>query len=59
MDLGLTISYAIVVDEHHGQLRVDSQEGESTEFTILIPRTCPPWGTRSCRQLTGRRPYIP
>jgi signal transduction histidine kinase len=39
MGLGLTISYEIVVDEHHSQLRVDSQEGEYTEFTILIPRT--------------------
>ena len=37
--LGLSISYEIVVQEHGGEMRVDSREGEFTEFTILIPRT--------------------
>ncbi len=37
--LGLSISYEIVVQEHRGEMRVDSIEGEFTEFTILIPRT--------------------
>lgn len=37
--LGLSISYEIVVQEHRGEMRVDSLEGEFTEFTIVIPRT--------------------
>ncbi len=37
--LGLSISYEIVVQEHRGEMRVDSIEGEFTEFTIVIPRT--------------------
>jgi two-component system, NtrC family, sensor kinase len=37
--LGLSISYEIVVREHRGEMRVDSIEGEFTEFTIQIPRT--------------------
>lgn len=36
--LGLSISYEIVVQEHRGEMRVDSVEGEFTEFTILLPR---------------------
>jgi two-component system, NtrC family, sensor kinase len=37
--LGLSISYEIVVQEHGGEMRVDSMEGEFTEFTLLIPRS--------------------
>jgi signal transduction histidine kinase len=37
--LGLSISYEIIVQEHQGEMRVDSIEGEFTEFAILIPRT--------------------
>jgi signal transduction histidine kinase len=40
--LGLSISYEIVVNEHRGEIRVDSIEGEFTEFTILIPRSLKP-----------------
>ena len=36
--LGLSISREIVVQEHQGEMRVDSREGEYTEFTISIPR---------------------
>ena len=36
--LGLSISHEIV-REHHGQLLVDTREGEYTEFTIILPRT--------------------
>jgi signal transduction histidine kinase len=36
--LGLSISYEIVVREHRGDIRVESQEGEFTEFIISIPR---------------------
>jgi signal transduction histidine kinase len=35
--LGLSISYEIVVQEHGGEMRVDSVEGEFTEFTLVIP----------------------
>jgi two-component system, NtrC family, sensor kinase len=40
--LGLSISYEIVVQEHQGEMRVDSVEAEFTEFTILIPRAVKP-----------------
>ena len=36
--LGLSISREIVVQEHQGEMRVESQEGEFTEFLITIPR---------------------
>ncbi len=36
--LGLSISYEIVVQEHQGEMRVESEEGEFTEFTIVLPR---------------------
>jgi signal transduction histidine kinase len=36
--LGLSISHDIVVREHQGEISLDSQEGEYTEFTITIPR---------------------
>ena len=35
--LGLSISHEIV-REHEGQLAVDTEEGEYTEFTIVLPR---------------------
>jgi signal transduction histidine kinase len=37
--LGLSITYEIVVKEHGGELRVESQEGEFTEFILTIPRS--------------------
>jgi signal transduction histidine kinase len=40
--LGLSISYEIVVREHQGEITVDSQEGDYTEFTITIPRRAEP-----------------
>ena len=36
--LGLSLSYDIITQVHQGQIRVDTQEGEFTEFVILIPR---------------------
>jgi signal transduction histidine kinase len=36
--LGLSLSHEIVVEEHQGEMRVDSSEGEYTEILILIPR---------------------
>lgn len=35
--LGLSISYDIVVQEHQGELSVQSVPGEFTEFTIALP----------------------
>ncbi|MDX2001899.1 MAG: ATP-binding protein [Chitinophagales bacterium] len=36
--LGLSISHDIIVKGHNGDLRVDSKEGEFTEFTIVLNR---------------------
>ena len=36
--LGLSLSYDIITQEHRGQIRVDTKEGEFTEFIITIPR---------------------
>jgi signal transduction histidine kinase len=36
--LGLSISYDIVTQEHGGTIRVESEEGAFTEFTIRLPR---------------------
>jgi hypothetical protein len=41
--LGLSLSYDIVVKQHHGTLTVDSRAGEFTEFTVTLPcETSPP-----------------
>jgi len=37
MGLGLSISYQIVVQKHHGQLRCCSSPGQGAEFAIEIP----------------------
>ena len=36
--LGLSISREIVVGEHQGEMRMESEEGEYTEFVITLPR---------------------
>lgn len=36
--LGLSISYEIVVNKHKGDIRVTSEVGKGTTFTIMIPR---------------------
>ncbi|HME23046.1 MAG TPA: ATP-binding protein, partial [Acetobacteraceae bacterium] len=36
--LGLSLSYDIVVKQHGGQLTVDSQPDDFTEFMITLPR---------------------
>lgn len=36
--LGLSLSYDIVTQEHKGEIRIDTKEGEYTEFIITIPR---------------------
>ncbi|WP_461490808.1 sensor histidine kinase, partial [Pontibacter sp. HJ8] len=37
--LGLSLSYDIITKEHGGQVTVASEEGEWTEFTVLLPYT--------------------
>ncbi|MCE2951507.1 MAG: ATP-binding protein [Alphaproteobacteria bacterium] len=39
--LGLSLSYDIIVNQHHGTLAVESQEGQFTEFIIRIPEKKP------------------
>ncbi len=36
--LGLSMTYDIIVQEHKGELRVDSQPGQYAEFIITLPR---------------------
>jgi len=36
--LGLSMSYDIIVQEHKGQLRVESEPGQYAEFIITLPR---------------------
>jgi signal transduction histidine kinase len=35
--LGLSLSYQIVVEQHKGTLRVETKEGEFTEFILTLP----------------------
>ena len=35
--LGLSISYDIIVQEHKGEITVDTKEGEYTEFVVRLP----------------------
>ena len=37
--LGLSLSYDIVVKEHHGELAFETEDGKFTEFIIKLPRT--------------------
>lgn len=36
--LGLAVSYFIIVDQHKGDLRVDSAVGEGATFTVQLPK---------------------
>ena len=36
--LGLSISYDIIVKQHGGSIEVDTQPGEFTEITVILPR---------------------
>lgn len=36
--LGLSISHDIIVQEHKGEIRVETEEGKFTEFVIKLPR---------------------
>jgi two-component system NtrC family sensor kinase len=39
--LGLSLSHDIVVKQHGGSIAVETEPGEFTEFTIVLPRTTP------------------
>jgi signal transduction histidine kinase len=36
--LGLSISHDIIVKQHGGSIEVDTQPGEFTEITVILPR---------------------
>jgi signal transduction histidine kinase len=36
--LGLSISYEIIVNQHDGEIKVESNEGEYAEFIIILPK---------------------
>jgi signal transduction histidine kinase len=36
--LGLSISYDIIVQEHKGEIKAESVEGEFAEFTVILPK---------------------
>ncbi len=36
--LGLSISYDIIVQEHRGEIAVETEEGEFTEFVVRLPK---------------------
>ena len=36
--LGLSLSYDIIVQEHKGEIKVDTKEGEFAEFIIILPK---------------------
>jgi len=44
--LGLAISYQII-QKHHGELRVESQPGRGSTFTVVLPRDQRQWGEPS------------
>jgi PAS domain S-box-containing protein len=35
--LGLSVSYAIIHDKHHGAIRVESKSGQGAAFVVLLP----------------------
>jgi signal transduction histidine kinase len=36
--LGWSITYEIIVQEHSGEIKVETEEGEFTEFVVKLPR---------------------
>jgi len=44
--LGLSMSHDIIVKQHGGRIEVDTQPGQFTEFTIVLPRATNPANDR-------------
>jgi two-component system NtrC family sensor kinase len=44
--LGLSMSHDIIVKQHGGRIAVDTQPGQFTEFTIVLPRATNPANNR-------------
>ena len=42
--LGLSISYDIIVQQHRGEINVETEEGKFTEFVVRLPREAEPKG---------------
>lgn len=36
--LGLSISHDIIVQQHGGEIKVETEEGKSTEFVVRLPK---------------------
>ena len=36
--LGLSIGHDIIVQEHKGEIRVETEDGEFTEFVVRLPK---------------------
>ena len=36
--LGLSMSYDIITKSHHGEIKVETKEGEGSEFIIVLPQ---------------------
>jgi signal transduction histidine kinase len=55
--LGLSISYDIVTQQHGGSIKVESEPGSFTEFTVRLPREQQTAfsGDRDERQHSGSR----
>jgi signal transduction histidine kinase len=37
--LGLSISYDIIVQQHRGEIAVETEEGKFTEFVVKLPKS--------------------
>lgn len=37
--MGLSVSHAVIVDKHKGEIRVESEPGQGTKFIIELPLT--------------------
>ena len=51
--LGLSMSHDIIVKQHGGRIEVDTQPGQFTEFTIVLPRASYPCKHRKTRGQRG------
>lgn len=36
--LGLSISYHVIVQQHKGEIKIETEEGKFTEFVVRLPR---------------------